>query len=79
MRKEINTRYDVGDIVFGYYNRHFWKLKIDDVEVCLRNNNVTTSYYCTAITNSDITFSDRFVENELYSCIEEIIEDLKRL
>lgn len=82
MRVEVNTKYNVGDVVFGYYNNNFFKFKITNIrtytEYEMQRTEIT--YSCTAIIeDSECTFRYDFNECELYSNIDEIIEKLKKL
>lgn len=82
MRVEVNTKYDVGDVVFGYYNNHFYKLRITNIQTQTEYKRQRTEviYSCTAIIEgSECTFTHEFNECELYSNIDEIIEKLKNL
>lgn len=82
MRVEVNTKYDVGDVVFGYYNGHFYKFKITNIQTHTeyKRQRTEVTYDCTAIIeDSECTFNYTFDECELYSNIDEIIEKLKNL
>jgi len=82
MRIEVNTKYDVDDVVFGYYNHNFFKFKITNIQIKTEyyRQRVEVIYSCTAIIeDSECTFTHEFNECELYSNIEEIIEKLKKL
>jgi len=82
MRVEVNTKYNVGDVVFGYYNNNFFKFKITNIQTQTRYypQRVEVIYSCTAIIeDSECTFIHEFNECELYSNIGEIIEKLKKL
>jgi ribosome-associated translation inhibitor RaiA len=82
MRVEVNTKYDVGDVVFGYYNNNFFKFKITNIQTHTEYEMQRTEviYSCTAIIeDSECTFRHEFNEYELYSNIDEIIEKLKKL
>ena len=82
MRVEVNTKYDVNDVVFGYYNHHFFKFRITNIQVQTNYKRQRTEviYSCTAIIEgSECTFTHEFNECELYSNIDEIIEKLKKL
>lgn len=84
MRVEVNTKYDVDDVVFGYYNHNFFKFKITNIQTQIRTGYHTQKaeviYSCTAIIeDSECTFTHEFNECELYNNIEEIIEKLKKL
>lgn len=82
MRVEVNTKYDVGDVVFGCCNNNFFKFKITNIQTQTNYERQRTEviYSCTAIIeDSEFTFTHEFNECELYSNIEEIIEKLKKL
>ncbi len=82
MRVEVNTKYNVGDVVFGYYNKNFFKFKITNIQIQTNYNTQWTEviYSCTAIIeDSECTFRHEFNECELYGNIDEIIEKLKNL
>lgn len=82
MRVEVNTKYNVGDVVFGCYNNNFFKFKITNIQIQTEYNTQRTEviYSCTAIIkDSECTFRHEFNECELYSNIDEIIEKLKKL
>lgn len=82
MRVEVNTKYDVGDVVFGYYNNNFFKFKITNIQsqTDYKTQRTEVIYSCTAIIkDSEYTFTHEFNECELYSNIDEIIEKLKKL
>lgn len=82
MRVEINTKYDVDDVVFGYYNNDFYKFKITNIQIQTEyiTQRAEVIYSCTAmIEDSEYTFTHEFNECELYGNIEEIIEKLKKL
>jgi len=82
MRVEVNTKYDVDDVVFGYYNQHFYKFKITNIQIKTKYKTQRTEviYSCTAIIKDSVcTVTHEFNECELYSNIDEIIEELKNL
>lgn len=82
MRVEVNTKYDVDDVVFGYYNSGFYKFKITNIKIQTeyQTQRAKVIYSCTAIIeDSECTFRHEFNECELYSNIDEIIEKLKKL
>lgn len=82
MRVEVNTKYNVGDVVFGYYNNNFYKFKITNIQTHTeyKRQRTEVTYDCTAIIeDSECTFNYTFDECELYSNIYEIIEKLKNL
>ncbi len=82
MRVEVNTKYDVDDVVFGCYNNNFFKFKITNIQsqTDYKRQRTEVIYSCTAIIeDSECTFTHEYNELELYSNIDEIIEKLKKL
>jgi len=82
MRVEVNTKYDVDDVVFGCYNNNFFKFKITNIQsqTDYKRQRTEVIYSCTAIIeDSECTFTHEYNELELYSNINEIIEKLKKL
>ena len=82
MRVEVNTKYNVGDVVFGCYNNNFYKFKITNIQIQTNYERQRTEviYSCTAIIeDSECIFRYDFNECELYSNIDELIEKLKKL
>ena len=33
MKIEINTKFSIGDIVYGFYNGNIWKFRVNDIHV----------------------------------------------
>lgn len=70
MKIEIETKYDVGDIVIGYKPQYgFVKYIIKDVIIERRSYDYTggIEYLCEMLTNSECTCRDSFTENELFT------------
>ncbi len=82
MRVEVNTKYNVGDVVFGYYNNNFYKFKITNIQTHTEYKWQRTEviYDCTAIIeDSECTFDYAFNECELYSNKDEIIKKIEKI
>ena len=69
MTLEIKTKFNRDDIVYGFHNGLPWAFRISDIDVCysLSSNRTSVWYDTTAITDSELTFNQRFEEHELHT------------
>lgn len=71
MKIEIETKYNIGDIVIAYQpQRGFAKYKIVDIRIGRQSVNYRggdIEYSCRLLTNGNLSCSDSFTENELFT------------
>lgn len=70
MKIEIETKYNVGDIVIGYKPKHgFRKYEIVDiiVEQSVKYAGNEIRYLCQMVGNGNLSCQDSFFENELFT------------
>lgn len=75
MKINIDTKFSVNDVVYGFHKGQIMKFRVDDIKVKLDFNSTEISYLATAIMPTDcyVTFQEVFDENELHTKEELII------
>ena len=74
MKKTINTKFDLGDTVFYYYNGAIYMCSIRDIKYYAKNDNI--EYFIGAI-DAKVAFNPRYVnEIEIVKNIEDILQTI---
>lgn len=65
----INTKFDIDDIVYIYWNGEFTKFRVRDIVITHYDikHAAGIEYHCSLVTEGNLTCTQTFIENELYT------------
>ena len=74
MKKTINTKFDLGDTVFYYYNGAIYMCSIRDIKYYAKNDSIE---YLIGAIDAKVAFNPRYVnEIEIVKNIEDILQTI---